>query len=73
MQEEIARLAISHETSTVSGFITLSIGIATMILIPDQRVSPTTLINIADNALYEAKANGRNQIVLREFEPIHLF
>jgi PleD family two-component response regulator len=40
-----------------------------MTLIPDQRVSPTTLINIADNALYEAKANGRNQIILQVFKP----
>lgn len=65
MQAEVAKLAISHETSLINAYVTLSTGIATMTLTADRRVSPTMLINMADNALYEAKAQGRNQIILR--------
>lgn len=65
MQAEIAKLAIGHETSLVNAYVTLSIGIATVALTTSRRISPTVLISMADNALYEAKAHGRNQIILR--------
>jgi diguanylate cyclase (GGDEF)-like protein/PAS domain S-box-containing protein len=42
------------------GLVTVSIGCAT--LVPKQGEEPEALIQIADEALYEAKRNGRDQI-----------
>jgi diguanylate cyclase (GGDEF)-like protein/PAS domain S-box-containing protein len=60
--DEIRQLEILHESSQVSKYITLSIGISTMI--PHQDQSPKRLINQADNALYCAKSKGRNRIII---------
>jgi diguanylate cyclase (GGDEF)-like protein/PAS domain S-box-containing protein len=54
----IAVLGIPHQTSSVSDCITVSIGIATMI--PTLDASPDHLIDQADQALYQAKHQGRD-------------
>jgi diguanylate cyclase (GGDEF)-like protein/PAS domain S-box-containing protein len=54
-------LKIEHMASAVSDFITLSFGVAAMILTGEKK--PKTLIEAADKALYKAKALGRNTIV----------
>ena len=59
---EMAQLAIIHQNSLVNPYVTLSMGISTMIPNPEQ--NPQTLINQADNALYSAKNQGRNCIVI---------
>ena len=59
---EVEQLKINNKASTVSPFITLSLGVACMIPGPSQ--SPDALIRHADNALYEAKRIGRNRTVL---------
>ncbi|MDX2243959.1 MAG: PleD family two-component system response regulator [Leptolyngbyaceae cyanobacterium bins.302] len=58
MQTAIAELQILHAGSTISPFVTLSIGIACTI--PELHKTPESLILIADQALYSAKASGRN-------------
>jgi diguanylate cyclase (GGDEF)-like protein/PAS domain S-box-containing protein len=60
---EIRSLNIPHSASGVANHITLSMGIATVI--PTINLSPDRLIEIADNALYQAKKNGRNRIVFQ--------
>jgi diguanylate cyclase (GGDEF)-like protein len=55
-------LKIPHQSSTVKDIVTISMGVVT--LIPNQEKSTNDLINLADQALYEAKANGRNQTVV---------
>jgi len=44
----------------LNDFVTLSIGICT--LIPQAHLFPRDLIGQADQLLYHAKANGRNQV-----------
>ncbi|HEY9625211.1 MAG TPA: diguanylate cyclase [Crinalium sp.] len=58
MQEAIASLGISHDSSCIGKQVTLSIGIAS--ILPTIQSSPEGLISAADSALYEAKARGRN-------------
>jgi diguanylate cyclase (GGDEF)-like protein/PAS domain S-box-containing protein len=60
----IAREAIPHAGSSISDQLTFSIGTATMIPRPEQ--APSQLIARADEALYEAKASGRNAIRTRD-------
>lgn len=57
----VAALNIQHTTSDVAEYVSLSLGVAT--LLPDQKMSPVDLITAADKALYQAKANGRNCVI----------
>ncbi|WP_242060087.1 diguanylate cyclase domain-containing protein [Oscillatoria sp. FACHB-1407] len=58
----VRALAIPHETSLVRSSITMSLGVATAIPQPD--LTPDWLIAQADEALYQAKAAGRDRVVL---------
>nr|WP_277875209.1 diguanylate cyclase [Anabaena sphaerica] len=58
IQQEIARIAISHQYSAASEQVTLSIGVVSMV--PTNDTSPEVIIAAADQALYKAKAQGRN-------------
>ncbi len=72
--EKIARVmktllwqaAIAHEASPVSDYVTMSIGIASVVPEPD--TAPLCLLKSADKALYQAKAEGRDRIVVCQFE-----
>ncbi|MGB5824732.1 MAG: diguanylate cyclase [Proteocatella sp.] len=59
--EEIWNLEVKHEFASERGRITVSIGTAT--LIPETGMDTQTVINIADQKMYDAKRNGRNQLV----------
>ncbi len=54
-------LALTHEQSPY-GCVTVSVGVAAMV--PGEAEVPEMLLKAADNALYRAKAKGRNQAVL---------
>nr|WP_024653858.1 diguanylate cyclase [Borrelia persica] len=56
--EDIRNLAIVHDYSSVSNFVTVSIGLAEQI---PQDSNFTSIIKLADDKLYEAKISGRNQ------------
>jgi diguanylate cyclase (GGDEF)-like protein len=58
----IAALAISHASSAVSQNVTLSQGIAS--LTPEKETAAEDLIHRADQALYQAKQQGRNRYVV---------
>ncbi len=59
--EAIRKLGISHAESTVNDVVTMSMGVVT--LIPSNEQEPATLIGLADEALYQAKEQGRNRVV----------
>ena len=59
--QRVRELEIEHGSSRVAEFVTLSIGVVTMI--PDKdNPDVKVLINRADEALYLAKARGRNTV-----------
>lgn len=60
IQEELKQLNLIHDFSSVAPRITLSIGIAS--IVPERETLSNTLLEYADNALYQSKENGRNRI-----------
>ena len=66
IQRSIAELNIPHEASRVATRLTLSIGAA--FNLPTGSRTPDGLIQLADEALYSAKEQGRNQVVVMEAE-----
>lgn len=58
IQINIKQLNISHAQSKVAAYITLSLGISS--ILPTSDASIKSLVAAADKALYEAKRRGRN-------------
>lgn len=59
IHEEVQNLALEHESSTVSDLVTVSIGLVS--IIPQRLDHSDSIVALADSALYQAKADGRNQ------------
>ena len=59
LRTSIESLKIKHRTSSVSPHLTISIGVSTVIA--HKSINSTQLVEMADNALYRAKRNGRNR------------
>jgi diguanylate cyclase (GGDEF)-like protein len=62
IQSAIEELKIPHYLSTISPYVTVSQGIAS--LLPHLENTPGELIQMADLGLYQAKNTGRNRYVL---------
>ncbi|MCX5828269.1 MAG: diguanylate cyclase [Deltaproteobacteria bacterium] len=67
MRTCVEDLAVPHDYSSAASRVTISMGIAT--LVPRRGMTAAMLISAADQALYEAKAGGRNRIVVNRFSP----
>lgn len=65
MRGNIEQKNIPHEASKVSDHVTVSMGVASWV--PERDSQPDELISMADQALYKAKENGRNQV--KSFAP----
>jgi diguanylate cyclase (GGDEF)-like protein len=59
----VAAMREPHEASR-HGIVTISIGVVTFV--PTAGADPAHYLKIADDALYEAKRGGRNQVVLAQ-------
>ena len=62
IQQALADLKIPHLQSDCNQYVTLSLGISSLVPSPD--LTPEEFIKIADRALYEAKEKGRNQYAI---------
>jgi len=63
LRSNVESLGILHPTSSAAGYVTISQGLACAV--PEPASSPSSLIAVADEALYEAKRCGRNQLCSR--------
>ncbi|GJD19500.1 serine/threonine protein kinase [Rivularia sp. IAM M-261] len=61
IQQAIHQAKLPHACSEIGQFITISLGIAT--IVPTSDTSSANLIATADKALYEAKRQGRNRYI----------
>ncbi len=60
----VRELQIFHAQSSVSQWVTLSLGVTTTITRSD--ASPACLIAVADQALYQAKTEGRDRSIFKQ-------
>lgn len=61
LRSAASQLEISHAPSVATPHVTVSVGGATCVAKPD--ATATELVNLADEAMYEAKAEGKNRCV----------
>ena len=63
LRSNVESLGILHPASPAAGYVTISQGLACAVPAPES--APASLIALADEALYEAKRCGRNQLCSR--------
>ena len=71
LRSSVAELKIRNEGAPGPGVVTVSIGVTTLPAHGDFKrsaVTPRLVIANADRALYQAKEDGRNQCVFKEFD-----
>lgn len=70
IRQKVEALALPHARSTTSDRITVSIGVA--IITPGAERSLAGAVQMADEALYQAKEEGRNRVVVKESRLTHI-
>ncbi|NJN74059.1 MAG: diguanylate cyclase [Limnothrix sp. RL_2_0] len=68
IQESVRALKILHKNSEIASYVTVSLGVAS-VSEPYHSQNRERLLAIADAALYEAKANGRDDLVTKVLLP----
>ena len=67
LRKKIEQLKIQHKKSTVSQYVSISVGVSSVI--PERNMGRKNLVLSADKALYEAKGKGRNRVAVAELSP----
>lgn len=62
VRSAVKELSIHHKNSTVGNYVSMSLGVAT--IIPTAQIESNRLIAASDRALYVAKAQGRDRVVV---------
>jgi diguanylate cyclase (GGDEF)-like protein len=62
IRSTIKSLQITHEASAVCPYVTISVGVST--IIPNHENDSQALIHAADRALYQAKSQGRDRVTM---------
>lgn len=60
LRQSVASLAIPHAGAVPASMMSISIGVACML--PSDEHAPSHLVNLADQQLYNAKAQERNRV-----------
>jgi len=71
IRKAVSDLGIKHSKSSLTEYVTISIGIASHI--PVHGDNPTLFFNEADENLYQAKEQGRNRVVCSEISALSPF
>lgn len=67
IKSHVKRLRLPHSGSTVNDYVTVSLGVATVVPVAD--VAADQLVSAADQALYQAKTQGRDRAIAEEVCP----
>lgn len=70
IRQKVEALAIPHAESSSGTYLTVSIGVA--VLTPGAERSQAGAVQMADEALYQAKEEGRNRVVVKESRLTHI-
>lgn len=70
IRQKVAALEIAHAESSAEAHLTVSIGVA--IVTPGAERSLAGAVQMADEALYQAKEDGRNRVVVKESRVTHI-
>lgn len=62
LRRAVEQLHIEHKKSHCAGVVTISVGVA--VVRPEMGRTPQGFLQLCDEALYEAKAHGRNRCVM---------
>jgi len=69
LREDVAALQIPHDKSSTGEYLTVSVGVA--VIFPGVDRSLTGAVQMADEALYQAKNEGRNRVVISQSVDAH--